>query len=110
MRSEKRIRAESTPGRKLWIFVSGWGTILVGIILLPLPGPGTLIIFAGISLLAMEFRWARRLRIVVWRKARRAINAAKSKSKSLDDGRRNPYVNQDHETKMSVSDGNGDGQ
>jgi uncharacterized protein (TIGR02611 family) len=35
--------------------------ILVGIVLLPLPGPGWVIIFAGLGLLAVEFVWARRL-------------------------------------------------
>ncbi len=35
--------------------------ILVGIVLLPLPGPGWVIIFAGLGLLAIEFVWARRL-------------------------------------------------
>ncbi len=32
-----------------------------GIALLPLPGPGWLIIFVGLGVLASEFEWARRL-------------------------------------------------
>ena len=35
--------------------------IVVGIILLPLPGPGWLIIFAGLFVLSTEFEWADRL-------------------------------------------------
>ncbi|SDJ16725.1 TIGR02611 family protein [Frankineae bacterium MT45] len=35
--------------------------ILVGIVLLPLPGPGWLIIFLGLGVWASEFAWASRL-------------------------------------------------
>ena len=35
--------------------------IAIGIVLLPLPGPGWLIIFAGLAVWSIEFRWARRL-------------------------------------------------
>ncbi len=41
--------------------VVGAAIILVGIILLPLPGPGWLIIFAGLFVLGTEFEWAERL-------------------------------------------------
>jgi len=77
----KRKGPPRSPSHKLWIFVSGWVTILVGIVFLPLPGPGTLIIFAGISMLAVEYRWARQLRILVWRKGRRALRATRSRRK-----------------------------
>jgi uncharacterized protein (TIGR02611 family) len=46
---------------KIAIGVIGVSVILVGIVLLPLPGPGWVIIFAGLGLLAIEFAWARRL-------------------------------------------------
>jgi uncharacterized protein (TIGR02611 family) len=36
--------------------------IAIGIVLLPLPGPGWLIIFAGLAIWSIEFQWARRLR------------------------------------------------
>ena len=39
----------------------GVAIIVAGIILLPLPGPGWLIIFGGLGLLATEFEWAARL-------------------------------------------------
>lgn len=44
---------------QLIILVSGGATILVGIILLPAPGSGSLVIYAGIGILATEFIWAR---------------------------------------------------
>jgi uncharacterized protein (TIGR02611 family) len=44
------------------ITVLGFAVIVVGIVLLPLPGPGWLIIFAGLAIWSLEFRWAARLR------------------------------------------------
>ena len=35
--------------------------MVLGFILIPLPGPGWLIVFAGLALLATEFAWAERL-------------------------------------------------
>jgi uncharacterized protein (TIGR02611 family) len=43
------------------VTVLGVAVIAIGIVLLPLPGPGWLIIFAGLGLLATEFEWAARL-------------------------------------------------
>ena len=43
------------------IFVLGLAIVAGGVVLLPLPGPGWLIIFAGIGLWATEFRWAQRV-------------------------------------------------
>jgi len=51
-------------GRIVWrvaITVVGVAVIAIGILLLPLPGPGWLIIFAGLGILASEYRWAARL-------------------------------------------------
>ncbi len=58
-------RIKSTRvGRIAWrsvIAVVGIAVIVVGVVLLPLPGPGWLIIFAGLGILGSEFEWARRL-------------------------------------------------
>ncbi len=43
------------------IAVLGTIVVLVGIALIPLPGPGWLIVFAGLAILATEFEWADRL-------------------------------------------------
>lgn len=60
-----RERVRSTrSGRLTWrVGVSVVGVVLIvgGIVLLPLPGPGWLIIFAGLGVLATEFEWAARL-------------------------------------------------
>ena len=60
-----RARARATPaGRLAWriaITVVGVLVIAGGVVLLPLPGPGWLVIFAGIGVLGTEYVWARRL-------------------------------------------------
>jgi uncharacterized protein (TIGR02611 family) len=43
------------------IALVGGVVIIVGIIAIPYPGPGWLIVFAGLGILATEFEWARRL-------------------------------------------------
>jgi len=43
------------------ITLLGLAIIAVGVVLLPLPGPGWLIIFGGLGLLATEYAWASRL-------------------------------------------------
>jgi hypothetical protein len=45
--------------RKVVVLVVGVTIILIGVALLILPGPGWLIIFGGLGLLATEFAWAR---------------------------------------------------
>ena len=35
--------------------------LAVGVVLIPYPGPGWLVVFAGLAILASEYRWARRL-------------------------------------------------
>jgi uncharacterized protein (TIGR02611 family) len=47
-------------GVKIAVAVVGGLIIALGIVLLPLPGPGWLIILAGLATLSMEFRWARK--------------------------------------------------
>src|SRR5262245_43647677 len=43
------------------IAILGGLVVVAGLILVPLPGPGWLIVFAGLSIWAIEFVWARNL-------------------------------------------------
>lgn len=43
------------------VTVVGFLIIGLGILLLPLPGPGWLIVFLGLGILATEYEWSRRL-------------------------------------------------
>ncbi|MFB9463611.1 TIGR02611 family protein [Streptomyces cinereospinus] len=40
------------------VFLVGLGVVVTGIVLLPLPGPGWVIIFGGMAVWATEFVWA----------------------------------------------------
>jgi uncharacterized protein (TIGR02611 family) len=63
--SATRDRIKRTRGGamtyRIAITLLGLAIIVVGVILLPLPGPGWLIIFGGLALLASEYEWAARL-------------------------------------------------
>ena len=48
------------PIRQLIVFILGISVLLVGIAMLVLPGPGLVVIPAGLAILATEFIWARR--------------------------------------------------
>lgn len=75
-RLDQRLRAlqDGTPrGGAGWLrlagaSLAGVALIVAGIPMLVLPGPGVLAILAGLSLLAGQFAWARRLlaRLTSW--------------------------------------------
>lgn len=48
--------------RKLVVGVAGGAVVLLGLILIPLPGPGIPVVIAGIMLLSTEFAWAHKVR------------------------------------------------
>ena len=92
----ERIRQNPTADRayRAGVGVVGGATIVVGVVLMPLPGPGTLIAIGGLGVLATEFRGARKLSTKVNTTAKKAIDAAKdararrqeSKRRSSADG------------------------
>jgi uncharacterized protein (TIGR02611 family) len=47
--------------RRLIIFIIGLALLLSGLVMLVTPGPGWLLIFTGLGVLALEFAWARHL-------------------------------------------------
>jgi hypothetical protein len=54
--------------------ILGWILIPLGVVLMPLPGPGLLIVVSGVALLSRNYVWAQRLLDPL---ERRAIEAAK---------------------------------
>ncbi|MGC5317946.1 TIGR02611 family protein [Micromonospora arida] len=57
------IRANPT-GRialKIFIAIAGALVVTIGIALIPLPGPGWLLVIGGLGIWAVEYHWARRL-------------------------------------------------
>lgn len=54
----------SRTTRLVWrigVSVVGGAVLIAGIVMIPYPGPGWLVVFAGLAILAVEFTWARRL-------------------------------------------------
>ncbi len=47
--------------RRVFLIIAGFTLLLAGVVMLVTPGPGMLVIFLGLGLLAAEFVWARRL-------------------------------------------------
>lgn len=43
------------------VVLAGFVVVLAGLAMIPLPGPGLLVVAAGLTLLALEFVWAERL-------------------------------------------------
>lgn len=70
------LRVSYRGARRIAVSVIGGTLLLLGTLLLVLPGPGLLVVFAGLTLLATEFLWARtwlrRLRVTTKRAGRRA--------------------------------------
>jgi uncharacterized protein (TIGR02611 family) len=72
----KRVRSwvHARPGgAQIWrvgVAVAGLVVVIVGIVLLAAPGPGWLVIFAGLGMWATEFAWAKSL----LRRVRRTVS------------------------------------
>ena len=47
--------------KKVAIAIAGGLVVVLGIVLIPYPGPGWLVVFAGLAILATEFPWARKV-------------------------------------------------
>ena len=68
------VRWVGRNSKRVAITIVGFVLVLGGIALLPLPGPGMLVIIAGLAVLGTEYMWARRM-----------LDAAKSRAKQAAD-------------------------
>jgi len=55
--------------KRIGVTIVGALVVLIGIVLIPLPGPGWAIVFGGLAILATEYVWARRVLAYSKRKA-----------------------------------------
>ena len=69
-------------GKRVAVTIAGFAVLLAGIALLVLPGPGWLLIFIGLTILATEYVWAQRLLNAAKRKAEQAKAAVLRKKDS----------------------------
>ncbi len=67
-------------GKRIAIVLGGSVVVIAGVAMLVLPGPGLLVVAAGLAILASEFEWAERL---MHRVRERAEAAAESAGTSL---------------------------
>ena len=79
--SQNDVRVRTRPvvvrhARRVAIFVAGAAVTAAGFAMLVLPGPGLLVIVAGLSILAIEFAWAARLRDQAKDRAKAAASSA----------------------------------
>ena len=65
---------------RVTVALVGTAIILIGIVLLPLPGPGWLVIFAGLFVMSTEFEWADRLLVFARDKVRAWTDWVKQQS------------------------------
>jgi uncharacterized protein (TIGR02611 family) len=63
----------SRTARKVGVGAAGATTVAVGLVLIPLPGPGTLIVLGGLGILGSEFPSAKRLADRGWNGIRNVI-------------------------------------
>lgn len=69
-----------TLAKKIAILVVGIVVIIIGIILLPLPGPGFVVIAFGLFILSTEFEWADRWLSALKKKMADAVQKIKPKN------------------------------
>jgi uncharacterized protein (TIGR02611 family) len=77
--SREVIRWIGRNSKRAGITVIGFVLVVGGIVLLPLPGPGWLIIFAGLAVLATEYVWAERALDLAKKKAKAAAMKARAR-------------------------------
>jgi uncharacterized protein (TIGR02611 family) len=80
------LKFVAKSGWRLGVLIVGAAITAAGLVLLVTPGPGLLLLVAGLGILATEFAWARRLRD-------RAVDSAKRGARRIT-GRRAGSVDQ----------------
>lgn len=68
-------------GKRIAVTVAGFVVLLLGVAMLVLPGPGIVVIIAGLAILATEYVWAQRLLAKAKEKAVQAKDAVLRKNK-----------------------------
>jgi uncharacterized protein (TIGR02611 family) len=62
-------------GKRILVIIAGSAVTITGVAMLVLPGPGFLVMFAGLAILSSEFEWADRLKQRVRERAELAAKA-----------------------------------
>lgn len=70
-------------GKRIAVTIAGFTVTIVGLLLVPLPGPGWAIVFGGLAILATEYVWARRLLLFAKSTVDKTIEAGKRNQRAL---------------------------
>ena len=62
-------------GKRVGVTIAGFAVLLAGAAMLVLPGPGIVVILAGLAILGTEYVWAQRLLRIAKEKANQAKDA-----------------------------------
>jgi uncharacterized protein (TIGR02611 family) len=74
------LRFLARSGWRIGVLVVGGVIVVAGLVMIVTPGPGVLLIAAGLGILATEFAWARRLRDKALDSAKRGARRIRGKS------------------------------
>jgi uncharacterized protein (TIGR02611 family) len=69
------VRFIGRNGKRVAVTIAGFAVLLAGLAMLVLPGPGIVVIIAGLAILATEYVWAQRLLRIAKEKANQAKDA-----------------------------------
>jgi uncharacterized protein (TIGR02611 family) len=72
-------------GRRVAVTIAGFAVLLAGVAMLVLPGPGIVVIIAGLAILATEYVWAQRYLKIAKEKANQAKDAILRKKKDVSE-------------------------
>lgn len=77
--ARERIRRNPTADAvyRTGVGVVGGGTVALGVVMIPLPGPGALIALGGLGILSTEFEGAKKARTKASSAAKKAVDVAK---------------------------------
>jgi uncharacterized protein (TIGR02611 family) len=78
------IRFIGRNGKRIAVSVVGMLLLAVGLTMLVLPGPGLLLVVAGLAVLATEYVWAQRALNFAKQRAERAKNKVLRRKRSPD--------------------------
>lgn len=70
--------------RRIIIVIIGFPLLLIGIILIPLPGPGLLVCLIALFILSLEFSWANRYFEKAKYELKKIIDTAKTKADKIN--------------------------
>ena len=75
----EQIRKNSTTDTvyRTGVGVVGGATVALGVVMIPLPGPGALVAIGGLGILSTEFEGAKKARVRATSVAKKAMGAAK---------------------------------